>query len=596
MQRENYPSDNEEFLNRLFSRHVGSSIVSMFGALASGTANSILAGLFFGAEGLSVMSLVAPFYALFAAFGSLVGVGGATAAAYAMGRGDKEEADAVFTLSAFIGFFVPLVVGILCCRSVDFWLKMAGCSEVLLECARSYALVYFLGGFGTSIFYIPFNFLKLVGKLRLLMIIFLGMAVANTILDIVFVKFFGIGLAGIALGTVAASVGTSIVGMFFLVRGDDGFCLTRRFYGRLALSVTKLGTPSALNQLLNFIRLILMNRIIVAVAGDVGLAAFSVFSALERLSLVILSGLAQSTSSFVSVFTKEKDTASVRRIEKRAHILGAALILPVTALIFLFPAEICQMFGLTGGEKLAVATRAVWLFAFSLPPSLCAFLMFFYYQAAGFTALANVLIFCRSFLFLVGTAYLLAPIWGADAVWWSLTIASIVPLFIIPMVMPYYSRRGYRGLLLLDTDAETNGRYLSCAVRADTESIIDSVDQIGEFCTANNLSGKETMLVRLSMEEMLMSIKDHCFKENSHETMDVRILIVKKPDDTMIILRIRNGGRLFNPIDYYERMEKDDPYQLGDALGIAMIVKAADAIHYKTTFGINNLTVIIDGK
>ena len=61
-------------------------------------------------------------------------------------------------------------------------------------------------------------------------------------------------------------------------------------------------------------------------------------------------------------------------------------------------------------------------------------------------------------------------------------------------------------------------------------------------------------------------------------------------------MRIRNGGKLFNPINYYEKLSEEDPLAMGDALGISMIINAADAIHYKSTFGINNLTVIIDRK
>ena len=104
------------------------------------------------------------------------------------------------------------------------------------------------------------------------------------------------------------------------------------------------------------------------------------------------------------------------------------------------------------------------------------------------------------------------------------------------------------------------------------------------------------MLVRLSMEEMMMSITEHCFENNPAENMDVRILIVTQADDVMIVLRIRNGGKLFNPINYYEKLSEEDPLAMGDALGISMIINAADAIHYKSTFGINNLTVIIDRK
>ena len=222
--------------------------------------------------------------------------------------------------------------------------------------------------------------------------------------------------------------------------------------------------------------------------------------------------------------------------------------------------------------------------------------MFFYYQSAGFTNLANILIFCRSFLFLVVPAYILTPIYGLSATWASLTIASISPLIIMLIAMPYYFKKGYSGVFLQDLHAEKDGTYISFAVKANVEAIVDSVDKISNFCKQNDLTKKEIMLVRLSMEELMMSIKEHCFEENVEETMDVRILIIRKKYDIMIILRIRNGGKLFNPIDYYEKLQEDDPLAMGDALGIAMIIKAADAIHYKTTFGINNLTVMIDRK
>ena len=66
-------SDSEEFLNKVFNRHVSSSIISMFGVMASVMANSIIAGKFFGANGLAVRSVVAPIYSLFATVGALAG-------------------------------------------------------------------------------------------------------------------------------------------------------------------------------------------------------------------------------------------------------------------------------------------------------------------------------------------------------------------------------------------------------------------------------------------------------------------------------------------------------------------------------------------
>lgn len=103
-----------------------------------------------------------------------------------------------------------------------------------------------------------------------------------------------------------------------------------------------------------------------------------------------------------------------------------------------------------------------------------------------------------------------------------------------------------------------------------------------------------------------MSIKDHCFPDNEEETFSIRILLTRgtSPDlPEVMILRIRCGGPPFNPIDYYEqhkakRSSADDLdgllEGLDDSLGIAMIVEwPTTVVDYKTTFGVNNLTITL---
>lgn len=588
-------SDNEAFLQRLFYRHVGSAVLSMFGAMASLMANSLLAGIFFGTEGLAVMSVVAPLYLLFSALGSLAGAGGSTAAAHALGRDDRDGANEAFTFSLLLGIGFPLAGAVLLYLGLDGILEACGCAAELHDDAYRYSLPYLMGGFGVTLFYLPYNFLRLLGKLRALVGLFLGMAVLNILLDIGCVKVLGMGLSGIAVGTVAAAIVTAGFGIWLLLRGETRFSLIRPRSVAAVRSLLQLGMPPALNNLLNFLRLLLMNRIIVAVAGSSGLAAFSVLTALENLSLVVLSGLAQATAGFVSVFTKEMDTVSVRRIQKYAMALGLLLMAPLAILLLVFPGEVCRLFGLRDTVDLSLATRGAYVFAFSLLPSVPCFLLSFYYQAAGFPMLSNFMIFCRSFLFIILPAWLLSSAYGLEGVWWSFLLASVCPLLLAAAV-PYFYRRGYDGILLQDLRAEREGRYISFAVPADAAAIVAEVDRLEGFCAGNGLPRQEVMLLRLSLEEMLLSIKEHCFPSDASASMDVRILILRTQAAAMTILRIRNGGKLFNPIDYYERLRADDPLALEDALGIAMILRAAGAVHYKSTFGINNLTVIIDQK
>ena len=193
-------------------------------------------------------------------------------------------------------------------------------------------------------------------------------------------------------------------------------------------------------------------------------------------------------------------------------------------------------------------------------------------------------------------AWLLVDALGLTGIYLSFVTSSVGTLLAVFSAVPYYAKQNLSGILLQNLNAERNGAYISFGVNANTEDIVASLDSVEDFAQQNSLTMKEAMLIRMSLEEMMISIAQHALSNDEKETIDVRLLVINQAAGMMIVIRIRYCGRFFNPIDYYELLEEDDPLALGDALGIAMIVKAADAIHYKSTFGINNLTVIVDKK
>jgi hypothetical protein len=199
-------------------------------------------------------------------------------------------------------------------------------------------------------------------------------------------------------------------------------------------------------------------------------------------------------------------------------------------------------------------------------------------------------------VFVILPAYLLAPLLGLSGVWLSFTVAECSALCALFIALFWRKQVKRFNILLLDLHAEMNGSYISFVVKAETQSIVESVEKIANFCEQNDLGVKQTMLVRLSLEEMLVSIRDHCLAGMPEQIMDVRILVVpdnKRKNGFMVILRIRNDGPCFNPIAYYEKHKAKGLINEGDSLGIEMIIKAAESVSYKSTFGVNNLTVIL---
>ena len=586
-------SDDEELLHKLFHKHAVSAALSMMGVQACLMINTILAGKFFGGEGLAVMGIVSPIYSIYAAIGALVGIGGSIITAHALGRDDKESANETFSCALIFGILISAIVSIISLAFQKEFLYILGCSNKNFDMAQSYSSIYILGGVFTALFYMPYHFLKLTGQLKYLIFLFLGMAALNGALDYLFCIAFNLNMAGIALGTVISSLITVLIGLKTLLSSFKFHSESILNSSFLIKELIRFGAPSALRQFLLFARFVLMNNLLVIVAGQTGLVIFSVVKVIENLSIIILSGISQATSAFVGVFFEEKDNTSIRRIEKQAHIISIELILVLIAGVWLFSDEICLLFGISSNEtslRLQVIA-GVRIFSLSLLPSIFCMILTSYYQSTKFTKLANLITANSNFILLLIPAYFLAPNFGINMIWYSFTIAAVGTLIILGIILFVNRSENKSSILLLDLKGEKNGSFLAFIVKTTVEDISDKVKRIGEFCEKNNLNIKEKTLVMLSMEEMMMSIKDHCFEGEVDEVMDVRIFV-----DDEIILRIRNRGKLFNPIDYYESQKNEDEldFAMTDALGIEMISKSAKSVHYKSTFGINNLTVIID--
>jgi hypothetical protein len=57
-------------------------------------------------------------------------------------------------------------------------------------------------------------------------------------------------------------------------------------------------------------------------------------------------------------------------------------------------------------------------------------------------------------------------------------------------------------------------------------------------------------------------------------------------------MRIRNAGKRFNPVEYYYE-NKNTETGREKTLGVDMILKMAQNVEYRETFGLNNLIITI---
>lgn len=149
--------------------------------------------------------------------------------------------------------------------------------------------------------------------------------------------------------------------------------------------------------------------------------------------------------------------------------------------------------------------------------------------------------------------------------------------------------------LLMDLSLEKSGNVLNFSVSSVAEEICSASERIRGFCAANGMDKKKTMRIQLAIEEIMTLITQ--VNEGLEEGLlkfDLRAYSLQGVSG----IRIRYAGIAFNP---FQRGKGENiPFVQGgqDAedelyMGISMIQKMVEEIHYQRTFGVNTLQVLM---
>ena len=586
--------NNNYFVKHTLRKYLIPTIISLLGSTMITFVNSLLTGNLYGKEALAAMNLVNPVTFIFAMFGCLISIGGATCASIAMGKEENSQVDSFVTLSFFLSIAVPVIfsaVGILFFRPL---MGVLGAKGILFETAAGYGRVMLIGGLFTTLMYFPFNFLRVDGRGQYSMMIFGVMGVVDILLVLLFHRM-ELGLSGVGLAVVlsAATADAAGIGILFLGK-EKQLGLGRVDHPiRDSLQLFRAGAAAALNNLCNMLRTIFLNSLVLVALGEDGVSMFAVACAVLNFATAFVAGAGQAVSPLIGVFFGERDYTSIRMLMKSAVRLSLLLMGGLFVISLIGSIPMAYAFGLK--EPMMVKGAAVmicWTMA-SLIPAAVANCFIFHYTTIRHVALASLLTFCRSFGYVAVFAWILVHI-GASrfllAAFVLGELATILTDYLVTEVMRKRDPSLERMLLLPQNSGEE--QYISFSVPGSAEGAVIASERMAEFCEQHELDPALSMMLPLAIEEMLVLVSDHCFENNEKMYSDVRIMI----SDQELLLRIRCGGNLFDPIsDYRKRTEgmNEEELLMDESLGIRMVTQMAKSVVFRRTLGVNNLIVTL---
>lgn len=311
-----------------------------------------------GALALTGVGVCMPIIMIVTAFAALVGNGGAPRASIFMGKGENDTAEKTlgncFTLQIIISVVLTAVLLI--------WnrdLLMAfGASENTIEYAVSYMNIYAVGTIFVQLTLGMNAFITAQGFAKTGMLSVLIGAVANIILDPIFIFGFGLGVRGAALATIISQAASCTWVLLFLFGKKTVLKIRVKNMGlqkKIILPSIALGLATFIMQASESVISVCFNSSLLKYGGDIAVGAMTILTSVMQFAMLPLQGLGQGAQPIISYNYGAKNVERVKSAFWLLLKVSLSYAVLLWAFIMIFPQGFAGMF--TSDPELLIFTK-----------------------------------------------------------------------------------------------------------------------------------------------------------------------------------------------------------------------------------------------
>lgn len=413
------------------------AIVAMLASSLYNIVDSIFIGHGVGALAISGLAITFPLMNLSAAFGSLIGAGGATLLSIKMGQHDVESAERVLgnivSLNLLLGTLFMLF-GLLFLEPI---LLFFGASSETLPYAYDYMFVLLIGNLVTHLYLGLNSAMRSTGSPRKAMLTTLMTVFINCVLDPLFIFVFDWGIRGAALATVVAQLAALIYTLVHFLNPRQELHFKRDIFTlrrRVAVSIFSIGMAPFVLNACSCLVVVVINQSLLKYGSDLAVGAYGIVNRIMMLFGMLVLGFNQGMQPIAGYNYGALKMDRVKSVLKQT-ILYASLVMTTGFLIVeLFPEVVARMFT-TDAELLSISEKGLRI-VFAMAP-VVGFQMVVsnFFQSIGHASKAVFLSSTRQLLFLVPLLVILPHFFGVIGVWLSLPISDVLSSALAAVVL-----------------------------------------------------------------------------------------------------------------------------------------------------------------
>ena len=288
-----------------------------------------------GTAALGAVGLCFPLVVIITAFANLFGSGGAPLFSIYRGKKKEQEAGRIMNTSFSMvccSAVVLMMIGLLFARPL---LILFGASESALVYAYPYMMIYLIGTLPSMVAVGMNPFINAQGYSTIGMFSVAIGAIANLLLDPLFIFVLNFGVRGAAIATVLSQGLSAVFVLFFLTRRSE---LRVHFLKKEEISecigyaknIVSLGTSGFIMQLTNSLVSICCNNVLSVTGGDIYIYVMTIVSSVRQLVETPIYAMNEGASPILSYNYGARRPSRVRK----AGVIMASMILGYTAVMW----------------------------------------------------------------------------------------------------------------------------------------------------------------------------------------------------------------------------------------------------------------------
>lgn len=579
----------------LFQRTMLTMVIAELSGGLTAIIDGILVGRFLGPAALAVSGLGSPYYSIASIVSGILMVGSTNLCTRAVGKGDRECLKGVFSLTITLGVLLSVLLaafGAGLPRQFALLFGARGATEEICAQTAAYLRGLFIGAPGFILYVVLTPLLQLDGDALRPKIASAACAVTDVVGDLLNIFVFRGGMFGMALASsVSHYVAFLIVASHFLKKGSlFGFSFAS-IRADTILPLLADGLPRAMCMLSRGILPILLNTLLLRLAGDAGVTALSAMINSSFVAGALGWGIGGATLIMGGMMVGEQDTDGLKTVLKTALRDILLLVCALAAVAFLCAPFIAALFVPQSGQAQEMARAFIRSYAVCLPFLAFNVSMANYLQVVSRTMEANLVNIEIELLFTAAMAYLLSSFLGARGVWLAYPTgqAALSLCLVLRLLLARDGTRcGLEAHMLLPKDFGIPKE--DCIERSihTREEVVALSEEVVPFCIERGIDKKEANRLALCVEEMAGNVIEHGFADGKAHHLDVRVLV----KDGSVVLRLRDDCSKF---DLREKTEcwQYDPEHPEKNIGIRMVLRVARDVAYTNAMNTNNLIITV---